>query len=204
MKKSDLKVFIKTCSVCLLPVLLGISLWDKLPDSIAIHFDIYGKPDNYASKEFVVYGLPAIMVALQAVCCFANNINIRKYDGVKKMETISKWIIPFVTVILYVATLGYALGWNVDIRKVACFVVGILFVVTGNYMPKINKLNHVKLSAEKARKVNRLIGYETVILGLMFLFSIFLPPIFSLICLGVLIVVFPISVILAILISKKT
>ena len=30
-----------TCIICLLPILLGVSRWNELPDSIAIHFDIY-------------------------------------------------------------------------------------------------------------------------------------------------------------------
>ena len=46
--------FLVTSLVCLSPILLGILLWDKLPDTIAIHFNIYGVADNYAPKGFVV------------------------------------------------------------------------------------------------------------------------------------------------------
>ena len=41
MKFFKWKIFIITSIVCLLPILLGISLWSKLPDTMAIHFDIY-------------------------------------------------------------------------------------------------------------------------------------------------------------------
>ena len=54
MKIFKWKSFIITSIVCLLPILLGISLWTKLPDTMAIHFNIYGDPDNFASKGFVV------------------------------------------------------------------------------------------------------------------------------------------------------
>lgn len=65
MKFIKWKTLIITCIVCLLPVFFGLALWSDLPDSIAIHFNFYNKPDNFAKKEFAVFGLPIMMVALQ-------------------------------------------------------------------------------------------------------------------------------------------
>ena len=64
MKFVKWKTLIVTCVVCLLPILLGVALWNELPESIAIHFDINNNPDNFAPKGFVVFGLPFLMVAL--------------------------------------------------------------------------------------------------------------------------------------------
>ena len=61
MKFFKWKIFFITSAVCLLPILLGILLWDRLPDIMAIHFNIYGEADNFASKSFVVFGLPIIL-----------------------------------------------------------------------------------------------------------------------------------------------
>ena len=69
MKFMKWKILIITCAVCLLPILLGVVLWDKLPETMAIHFDMYNQPDNFASKGFVVFGLPAMMVVLQIISC---------------------------------------------------------------------------------------------------------------------------------------
>lgn len=65
MKFIKWKSFIVTSFVCLLPILLGIALWENLPDTMAIHFNINNEPDNFASKGFVVFGLPFLMVILQ-------------------------------------------------------------------------------------------------------------------------------------------
>lgn len=72
MKFFKWNVFVVTSAVCLLPIYLGISLWNKLPDTMAIHFNVYGVADNFASKGFVVFGLPLLMVAFghQKGSCF--------------------------------------------------------------------------------------------------------------------------------------
>ena len=58
MKFIKWKSLIITTIVSLSPVILGIALWNLLPDSMAIHFNVYNEPDNFASKGFVVFGLP--------------------------------------------------------------------------------------------------------------------------------------------------
>ena len=203
MKKFKWKIFVITSIVCLLPVLLGIYLWDNLPETMAIHFNIYGEPDNFASKGFVVFGLPMLMVVLQGFCCFINDLNAYKYGERKKFETVTKWIIPCMTVVLQIITLGYGLGWNLDIRKAVSLIVGVIFLVIGNYLPKLDYIKNHDVETEKARKINRFIGYETVGMGILFLISIFLPPISSVICLCLLIPYAVIGVVYGISTGRK-
>jgi len=203
MKFIKWKSLIITCVVCLLPILLGVALWDKLPDTMAIHFDINNNPDNFASKGFVVFGMPVLMVALQIFCCFINDINAYKHGERKKFERVTKWIIPVMTIILQIATLGYGLGWNYDVRKLAGLLVGGILLVIGNYLPKFDYVKNYDLNTEKARKINRFIGYETIILALLFIISIFLPPIATLVCIFLMIPYAIISVIYGIRVAKK-
>ena len=179
MKFIKWKILIVTCLVCLLPVLLGLALWDGLPDMVAIHFDINNHPDNFASKGFAVFGMPVLMVVLQCICCVASDINSKKFGAVVKFERVAKWIIPVVTVFLQTTLLYYGLGKQIDIRAVAAIIVGGMLLVTGNYLPKLDYIKNYKLEAEKARKINRFLGFETVIMGVLFIISIFLPPPFT-------------------------
>ncbi len=187
MKFFKWKPFIITSIVCLLPILLGISLWEKLPDTMAIHFNMYGDADNFASKEFTVYGMPLLMVVFQAFCCFINDINSLKHGERKKLETVTKWIIPCLTVVLQIITLGYGLGWSINIRKVVGLIVGVIFLVIGNYLPKFDYIKNFDLDTQKAIKINRFIGYETVLMGILFFITLFLPPISTVICIWLLI-----------------
>ncbi|MBQ4517481.1 MAG: DUF1648 domain-containing protein [Clostridia bacterium] len=203
MKFFKWKVFIITSLVCLLPILLGLSLWNRLPEVLAIHFDVYGTPDNFAPKGFVVFGLPVLMVILQWFCCFINDLNAHKHGERKKFEAVTKWIIPCMTVVLQVVTLGYGLGWHVDVRKVATLIVGVVFLVIGNYLPKFDYIKHYDVKAEKARKINRFIGYETVVMGILFLVSMFLPSVSTIVCLVLLIPYGIIGAVYGIVIGRK-
>lgn len=203
MKFFKWKIFIITSLVCLLPILLGVALWERLPETMAIHFDINNNPDNFASKTFVVFGLPLLMVALQAFCCFVNDINAHKKGERVKFSLVTKWIIPVMTCVLYVTTLGVALGWDIDVRKSAVFIVGAEFLVMGNYLPKLDYIKNYNIDTEKARKINRFSGYQMVIMGIAFIISIFFAPIVSVACLVLLIPTILIGVIYAIKLTKK-
>ncbi|MBQ9756798.1 MAG: DUF1648 domain-containing protein [Clostridia bacterium] len=187
MKFIKWKSLIITCLVCLLPIFFGVALWDRLPGEMAIHFDINNNPDNFASKGFVVFGLPVLMVILQIFCCFVNDINAHKHGERIKFERATKWIIPVMTVIVQAVTIFYGLGWQMDIRAVAALIVGAILIVVGNYLPKFDYIKNYDLKAEKARKINRFIGFETVVMGALFIISILFPPIFTAWCLVLLI-----------------
>lgn len=192
-----------TSAVCLLPILLGAALWEKLPDTMAIHFDINNNPDNFASKGFVVFALPLFMMILQWFCCFINDINAKKHGERKKFSLVTKWIIPVMCVILQIVTIGYSLGWDLDIRRVAAVIVGGVLIVIGNYLPKFDYIKNYDIDAEKARRINRFIGFETVIMGLLFLISIFLPLVATVVCLSLLVPYTIIGVLYGIKVGRK-
>ncbi len=203
MKIIKWKSLLTTSLICLLPILLGVALWDKLPETMAIHFDINNNPDNFASKEFTVFGIPLLMAVLQVICCLINDLNAYKHGERKKFEIATKWIIPVMTVILQIVTFGYGLGWNIDIRRVATFIVGVIFLVIGNYLPKFDYIKNYDIDKEKARKINRFIGIETVVMGALFLISLFFPPVVSLVCIILLIPYAIISIIYGIIVGRK-
>jgi len=203
MKFFKWKTFFITSMVTVLPMFLGIALWNQLPDTMAIHFDINNNPDNFASKGFVVFCLPLLMVFLQLINCIINDVNAKKHGERKKFEMATKWIIPVMSIVLNVMTLGYGLGWNLDVRKVAAVLVAGVFLVIGNYMPKLDYVKDYDLATDKARKINRFIGYGSVIMGILFLISVFLPPVTTMVCIFLLIPYAIISTIYGIVVGKK-
>ncbi len=203
MKFFKWKIWLVTSLLCIAPIILGILLWDKLPDVMAIHFDINNQPDGFASKEFTVFGMPLLMVVLQTICCIINDTNAARHGERKKFEMITKWIIPIMSAILYVVTLGYSLGWNMDIRQIVYVIVGCVFLVTGNYLPKLDYVKNYNVDTEKARKINRFIGFTTVIMGVLMLASIFLPPTASVVVLLLLIPYAVLNILYGIYVGKK-
>lgn len=173
MKKINYKILLVTCIVTLLPIVLGLVFYSKLPDTVAIHFDINNNPDGYFSKDAFVFGMPALMVTLHIIFCLIVDITDKYPEANKKMKMVGKWIIPILTIVLYVVTTMYAIGNKLDIRKIAMIILGILFVVIGNYLPKtkgqINLLQ--KASEQEYRKVSKVFGYLMIVNGLLFIIS---------------------------------
>ncbi len=203
MKFIKWKIFFITGLVCLVPIIAGVLLWDRLPEEIAIHFNIYNEPDNFASKGFTVFGLPLLMVIFQFVCCATNDFQESIHGKNEKITAVTKWIIPVVTVVLQAVTFGYALKLNVDIRIVAALLVGAVFIVTGMCLPKLGYVKNMNVSPEKAKKINRFMGRGTVIMGILFIISTFLPPLYTVFCLGILIPFVIIAVIYSIREGKR-
>lgn len=187
MRKIKWKQLFFTCAICLLPIVFGVILWDKLPQTIAIHFNIYNEPDGFASKAFAVIGLPIWMAVLQAFACVANDLSAKMCEERIRFERIIKWILPVICILLQAATFAFALGIAVDIRRVACLIVGAIFLILGKYLPKLSYIKNYNIDTQKARKINRFIGYESIIMGILFVVGVFLPPSFSVLCLFLLI-----------------
>ncbi len=197
------KILIITCIVCLLPILAGVALWDRLPESIAIHFDMNNNPDNFASKGFAIFAVPAMMVLLQVFCCVINDVNAKKFGDRRKLELVTKWTIPVMTILLQGVTFIYALGTAVDIRRVAMAIVGAVMIVIGNYLPKLDYVKNIQADTEKARKINRFIGFATVIMGILAICTLLFRPIVSVVWLFALIPYAIITVTYSVAVARK-
>lgn len=179
MKRINKKILMITIIVCLLPILVGIIFYNSLPEKVAIHFNLSNQPDNYFSKTGFIFGMPIIMVFLQIFCCLVSDLSNKNLEVNKKVITIYKWIIPILTIVLYGVTICYALGKELDIRKIVMCIIGILFIVIGNYTPKvIGSVPHLQNEKLK-RRLTRLIAYLFIANGILAIFSILFQPMIS-------------------------
>ena len=189
MKKINMKSLIITSLVCLLPIICGLIFYNKLPESIAIHWGIDNNPNGYFSKPAFVFGMPVMMLILQIFCSIVSDLSDKNPEANKKAVTVYKWIIPTITVVLYIVTIAIALGNNLDIRKIVMILLGILFIISGNYMPKVrsdyymnSKIFWVKNRDEKlVNKAIKISAYGLIIFGILFILSILFKTIVSVI-----------------------
>ena len=133
------KMIIITTLVTLLPILLGIILWEKLPDSIATHWGADGQANGWSNKAFAVFGMPCILAAIHlfSVCV---TLNDPKRNNIhKKPLALVFWIVPVVSLVTSGFTYMAALGSDIDIRLIVSIMMGILFIILGNYMPKLQQ-----------------------------------------------------------------
>ena len=175
MKKNNLRFTIISTLLCLLPMIVGAILYNRLPSEIPVHFDINSKPDMLASKNFALFGIPTIMAIFQLIFSifvwYANN----RIPKMPKLMNMLKWFMPVLTVGLYTIMIVYALGNEINVGKIVCFMLGIIFCTLGNYFPKMsyesNKLFiHPKPKDEKSfRKMSKISGYFFIGIGVILL-----------------------------------
>ena len=136
MIKKYKRTLILTTLVLLIPVLVGLLLWDQLPDPMPSHWNIDGEVDGWSSKTFTVFGLPALMIALQWVCIFASKADPKHENYNPKMIKLALWICPAIGLLLCGMVYPAALGYSVPIETVMPLFLGMLFIVVGNWLPK--------------------------------------------------------------------
>ena len=136
MLKRNKKTVILTAIITALPMLMGLLLWQRLPETIATHFDFGGEPNGWSSKAFAVFGLPLILVGAHLLCAFGTMLDPKRRNIQDKMYRLVLWIIPVISILTCGAVYAYALGKAVDITLIAELMVGIVFIVVGNYLPK--------------------------------------------------------------------
>ena len=136
MIKKYKKTLIITSLVLLIPVIVGLLLWNQLPDPMPSHWNIHGEVDGWSSKAFTVFGLPALMLALQWVCLLACTADPKYQNYNPKMLKLALWICPAIGLILCCMVYPQALGYSVPIEIIMPLLVGVLFIVIGNWLPK--------------------------------------------------------------------
>lgn len=136
MLKRNKLTIILTALITAAPMLLGLALWSRLPETIATHFDMNGVPNGWSSRAFTVFGLPLFLVAVHLLCAFGTMMDPKRKNIQDKMYKLVLWICPVISVLVCTAVYLYALGVNVDMARTAELLVGILFIIIGNYLPK--------------------------------------------------------------------
>lgn len=193
MKQINWKILMMTSMVCLLPIILGIVFYKQLPEQMPIHFNINNEVDAYASKNFTLFGIPILLTIFQIFCCILSDWKENQEMRKMKFIKIIKWFIPILSIVVSIIVIEVPLGSTVDVRKSISFVIGILFVLTGNYLPKMSyeiakgKIHPIPKNEKMYRKMTRMLGRTYVVGGILILFSILFEPIFTVIAIGLLV-----------------
>ena len=119
------------------------------------------------------------MAIVQAICIICTTkVNKLKNSEKPRIVKIMEWFIPIITVLVYIIMIEVPLGSDVYVGKSVCLILGILFTIIGNYMPKMNyetgkKLFHPTPKTEKSfRKMSRIMGYGFLGMGIILLILI--------------------------------
>ena len=107
--RENKKTIIITSVVTLLPILTGVILWDRLPETMATHFGTNNGADGFSSKAFAVS---------------------------PKMYSLVLSIAPVISLIMCAVVYAWNLGYPVNITYIVQLLFGVGVLVVGNLLPK--------------------------------------------------------------------
>lgn len=164
----------------------AVSAWayPQLPPRVATHWGLSGQPDGYSSKLVAVVALPLLILGMRGLVSVLPRIDPKGENYQKFASTyflIFNGVIVFLGV-LHLAILGYGLGAPVRMDRVVAAGVGVLFMVIGNYLTRVEPNWFVgirtpwTLSSERVwHRTHRVGGWILAAGGFLVVLTLFVP-----------------------------
>ena len=185
--------------VCIAPIILTIALYNKLPAQVPTHFDVNGQPDGYASKAVAGFLLPCGLAVLNLFTCFMLYTDPKRRNANAIIRGVSIWIVPVLSLILVPISLFKSIGYDIPITKIIMAILGLLFLIIGNYLPKSRQSYTIGVRVpwtlhdeENWYKTHRFAGAIWVIGGLIVIINAFIGSFYIMLGVIILISILPI------------
>jgi uncharacterized membrane protein len=110
--------------------IVGLVLWNQLPDPLPSHWNAAGEVDGYMSKFWGVWMMPLMTLGITLLLAAVPAIDPLKANIEKFRGLYNAFIIGFVAYMLYVyaLTLAASLGYQFNMTYMLLPVVGLLFI----------------------------------------------------------------------------
>ncbi len=122
-------------------VALSVAVYSRLPARVPIHWNAAGEIDDYAPKAFGAFLVPVAMLALAGVFAALPAISPSGFDIERKSRAYRAIIFAILLFMLgiHVYLLLSAMNIAPSISAVIPILLGALFVILGNYLPKMRR-----------------------------------------------------------------
>lgn len=182
MLKENKGKLILSSILIMVPTILGFLMWDKLPDTMVSHFGLDGTADGYSTKLFVITVPFLCLLAGQWICLYFTGKDQGNKNQNRKVTGMLYWIMPIISIFIGGQLYSITLGYEINPANYMMPLIGILFIVIGNYMPKCKQNSTIGIkipwtlkNEENWNMTHRLGGKVWVIGGFILLFTMFVP-----------------------------
>lgn len=181
MKQHKGKLMLSSALI-LLPAVLGLALWSRLPAQMPTHWGFSGTVDGWSGKPFAVFGLPLILLATHWLCVWATSLDRSNEHQNRKVSGLVLWICPVLS--FFTSGIMYAAALNLDVNFVTLtlLLMGLMFVAIGNYLPKCRQNYTIGIrikwtleDEENWTATHRMGGRVWAVGGVLLLAGCFLP-----------------------------
>ncbi len=159
---------------CCIPYVLGVIYYNRMPDEMPIHWNFDGVPDNFASKNWALFFFPTILIFGLLFLHFTISTDSKNKNNSRQAKTIPYVVFPILCNGLTIMMIYYSLGNQNNIMQVIFIILGICFILMGNYMPKFKQSQTIGIrlswtlnDPNNWYKTHRFAGIVWVIAGIM-------------------------------------
>ena len=160
MKKNIL--FILGSLIIISGIVFAAINWNAFPKTIAVHFYADGTANGFAGKITALLLIPAFMFLTHVFLFICLQKQTKKLPVL--FELLFILIMPVIAVIYNLVIFSSVYNYTLDIFLVVYCFISVVFIICGNYLPKIEK---------SIPLLSRILGWVFLLSGcLMFLFAL--------------------------------
>ncbi|HEV7991764.1 MAG TPA: SdpI family protein [Gemmatimonadaceae bacterium] len=157
-------------------VLMTLAVYPRLPETIAVHWDLDGNPNGWMPRAIGAFFAPVFLLLLWGLLRLAPRMDSREEHSRRFSEAYETIVASALLLVLatHGIVLAIALGHHVPVGRIVPALVGALFVVIGNVMPRTraNWWFGVRtpwtLSSDRVwERTHRLAGYSMTVAGVV-------------------------------------
>ncbi len=139
--KPTIKTELPAILIIISSAVLSIFFYYKLPEVVVTHWNFAGEPNGWMSRLWASVMLPAMTVGIYLLFLGLPYLDPKKerYANFAKIYHIFKNVILLFLVLIFLISNLNNLGYNLPINIYIPLLVGILFVIMGNYFGKIKQ-----------------------------------------------------------------
>lgn len=133
--KNGTLLLLAALAVCALPLLLGLRLWEQMPEQVPSGFTGPSGIEDTISRPAVVFGLPVLMCAMDLVAYWElSTANRRKGPPSTPIRLLGRWGFPFMSVVFCAGMMFQAAGRTLAMPYLIPGACGLLLMILGSYI----------------------------------------------------------------------
>lgn len=129
-------IIVLTGILCIIPMIAGIILWNRLPENMATSFNWEGEPTSFRARYFAVFVIPLMITVLHGLSAYS----IFKREGYGDIRKFIYGLLillcPVISLFAGLSLYAYGLGYDLTLNYISLGVVagitliyGIVFIV---------------------------------------------------------------------------
>jgi len=162
----------------------GFYFYSIFPEQVPVHWNYAGQVDRLGSRLEGAFILPIVVTAMYLLFWLIPLIDPKKekYQEFIKVYNLFRYLLIIIMWLIYLITSLSALGYNIKVEIWVPLIIGLLFILLGNYMGKIKpnwfmgiRTPWTLSNDEVWSKTHRLGGKMFMLMGLFLILNPLLP-----------------------------